>query len=309
VGLLNRSPAAVIVVSPDVVTPRQVVTATVTAAKPIDKVTVARLEWGYTNFFRYHWAGKADSAAAEASEGLWYTGDVGTNYGGDRDTDEWVCVTRVELPISEGHAAGEFTGGSATFRVPSWAPASSKEIARWSARLVVERGGRDIDTHGEFTVKVGRADITDEPDEPDGPVEVLAGAAETMIDIILPSVVFVAGESIRGHAVLTPTIDLPDGDLAVSWQQRRSSHPLTRNPSAGGALDGRIVQLDKRIPLRAGAPVTVPFEIPLPADAPPTCAAVHSSMDWYVQARLFYAGFNSHMPERVVRPIVVVNAP
>jgi hypothetical protein len=285
VSLLDRSPAAVIVVSPDVVTPRQVVTATVTAAKPIDKVTVATLEWGYTNFFRYHWAGNADSAAAEASE--------------------WVCVTRVELPI----VAGEFTGGSATFRVPSWAPASSKEIARWSARLVVERAGRDIDTHGEFTVKIGRADITDEPDEPDGPVEVLTGAAETMIDIILPSVVFVAGESIRGHAVLTPTMDLPDGDLAVSWQQRRASHPLTRNPSPGGSLDGQIVQLDKRIPLRAGAPVTVPFEIPLPADAPPTCAAVHSSMDWFVQARLFYAGFTGHLPERVVRPIVVVNAP
>jgi hypothetical protein len=304
-GLFNRTSDVEVAVSPAVVTPRQVVTATVTAAKPVDKVTAARLEWGYTNFFRYHWAGKSDSAAATASETMWVTGDVGTNYGGDRDTDEWVCVTRDELPI----AAGEFTGGSATFRVPWWAPASSKEIARWSARLVVEWGGRDIDTHGEFTVKIGRADITDEPDEPDGPVEVLTGAAKTKIDIILPSVVFVAGESIAGHAVLTPTIDLPDGDLAVSWQQRRVSHPLTRDPSPGGSLDGGIIQLDKRIPLRAGVPVTVPFEIPLPTDAPPTCAAVHSSMDWFVQARMLYAGFNTHMPERVVRPIVVVNAP
>ena len=32
-------------------------------------------------------------------------------------------------------------------------------------------------------------------------------------------------------------------------------------------------------------------------------------MDWFVQARLIYAGSDSHLPERVVRPIVVVNAP
>jgi hypothetical protein len=35
---------------------------------------------------------------------------------------------------------------------------------------------------------------------------------------------------------------------------------------------------------------------------------VHSSMDWYVQARMFYAGFNAHMTERVAKPIVVVNS-
>jgi hypothetical protein len=299
VGLFNRSADVEIVMSPEVAIPRQVVTATVTAAKAIDKVTAARLEWGYTNFFQYHWAGKADSAAAKASETMWVTGDVGTNAGGDRDTDEWVCVTKVDLPI----ATGEFDGGSWTFRVPSWAPASSKSIARWSARLVVERGGRDVDTHAEFIVKIGPADVVFEEE----PMEVLSGAAETVIDIVLPTSVFVAGEAIRGQAVLTPTVDLPDGDLAVSWQRRRASHPLTRNPSPGQSLDGPIVPLGKKIPLRAGMPITIPFEIPLPADAPPTSAAVHSSMDWYVQARMFYAGSSSHMPERAVRPIVVVN--
>ena len=298
-GLFNRSADVEIVMSPDVLIPRQVVTATVTAAKAIDKVSAARLEWGYTNFFQYHWAGHADSAAAKASETMWMTGDVGTNAGGDRDTDEWVCVTRVDLPI----ATSEFTGGSWTFKVPSWAPASSQSIARWGARLIVERGGRDIDTYGEFTVKIGPGDVVFE----DEPMEVLSGAAETVIDIVLPTSVFVAGEAIRGQAVLTPTMDLPDGDLAVSWQRRRASHPLTRNPSPGQALDGRIVPLGKGIKLRAGVPITLPFEIPLPADAPPTSAAVHSSMDWYVLARMFYAGFNSHMTERVVRPIVVVN--
>jgi hypothetical protein len=303
VGLFNRSSDVEILLSPQVLTPRDTVTATVTTERAITKVTAARLEWGYTNVFHYHWAGKADSLAAGASDTLSAMGEVGTSAGGDRMTDEWVCVTKVDLPMGTSGATGEFTGGSWTFRVPSWAPASSKEIARWSARLVVERGGRDIDTHGEFTVKVGPADAVFE----DEPMEVLTGAAETVIDLVLPTSVFVAGEPIRGHAILTPTMDLPDADLAVCWQRRRSSHPLTRNPAPLYSLDGPIVKLGKKIALRAGAPLTVPFEIPLPADVPPTSAAVHSSMDWYVQARILYAGFNSHMPERVVRPIVVVN--
>ena len=301
-GLFSRSADVEVTVSPVAVVPRQIVTATVTTSAPVTKVTAARLEWGYTNHFRYHWAGHADSAAAGVSDVAWMTGDVGTNAGGDRDTDEWVCVSRVELPI----ATGEFTEATANFKVPSWAPASSKEIAVWSCRLVVERGGRDIDTHGEFTVHIGQDDVFDFPGL-DEPVEVLSGAAETVIDIVLPTTIFVAGEPIRGQAVLTPTMDLPDGDLAVCWQRRRASHPLTRNPSEGGSLDGPIVPLGKKIALRAGIPVTVAFEIPLPADAPPTAAAVHSSMDWYVQARMFYAGFNAHMTERVAKPIVVVN--
>ena len=302
-GLFTLSPDVEVSVSPEAVVPRQTVTATVTTSKPVAKVTAAHLEWGYTNFFRYHWAGHADSAAAAGNDSWSTMGQVGTNHGGDRDTDEWVCVSKVELPI----ATGEFTEATANFKVPSWAPASSTSIAKWSCRLIIERGGRDIDSHGEFTVRIGRDDVFDFPGL-DEPVEVLTGAAETVIDIVLPTTVFVTGDPIRGQAVLTPTMDLPDGDLAMSWQRRRASHPLTRNPSEGGSLDGPIVQLDKKIPLRAGFPITLPFEIPLPADSPPTAAAVHSSLDWYVQARMFYAGFNAHMTERVVKPIVVVNS-
>jgi hypothetical protein len=35
---------------------------------------------------------------------------------------------------------------------------------------------------------------------------------------------------------------------------------------------------------------------------------MHSSLSWCIRARIFYAGFNNHMVERVRRPIVVVNA-
>jgi hypothetical protein len=301
VGLFNRSSGAKVVVSPTKAAPRQTVQATVATDKPIDKVTSARLDWGYTNFYQYHWAGRVDSAAAAANDTIWTAGQVGTNYGGDRDTDDWVSVVVEDIPVP----TGEFTGATSTFRVPSWAPASSPQIARWECRLTVERGGRDVDAHGEFTVVIGAADVEAVMD----PIEVVRGAAETVIDIALPSPVFRAGDVITGQATLTPTMDLPDGDLAVSLQYERESHPLTRTAGPGTEWDGRIVSLGKRIQLRAGVPVVFPFEIPIPSDAPPSATAVHSSLSWFVQARMMYAGFTSHQLERVRRPIVVVNAP
>jgi hypothetical protein len=301
VGLFSRSGGVQVTVSPEVLRPRQTVTATVTTERPVDEVATATLEWGYDNFYRYHWAGHVDSAAAAGNDTFLTAGQVGTNYGGERDTDDWVCVTRVELPV----ATSEFSGATATFKVPSWAPGSSDLIARWSCRLRIERGGRDVDERGDFTVVIGTADV----DAVVEPLEQFFGAAETEIDIVLGSPLYRAGETISGQIVLRPTIDLPNGDVAVYWQRQRESHPLVRYPAEGGPVDGRIVQLDKKIPLRAGVPVTLPFALPLPDDAAPTASAVHSSLSWFVAARMSYAGFNAHQVERIRRPITVVNAP
>ena len=227
-GLFNRSGGAKVVVSPTTVTPRQAVQATVTTDKPIDKVSSARLDWGYTNFYQYHWAGRVDSAAAAGNDTIWTADQVGTNYGGDRDTDDWVSVIAEDVPI----ATGEFTGVSSTFRIPSWAPASSPAIARWECRLTIDRAGRDVDARGEFTVLIGTADVEAYTE----PLEVLSGAAETILDITLSSPVWRAGQTITGQVTLMPTMDLPDGDLAVSWQRERESHPLTKAPGSGRAV-------------------------------------------------------------------------
>jgi hypothetical protein len=53
--------------------------------------------------------------------------------------------------------------------------------------------------------------------------------------------------------------------------------------------------------------VTVPFSVPLPQDAPPTGAAVHSSLVWFLVATLSYSKWTQGI-EKVRRPIVVVNA-
>jgi len=152
-------------------------------------------------------------------------------------------------------------------------------------------------------VVIGRDDVDDEQD----PLERYAGSGETHLDIVLPSSVFAAGEVIRGQVDVIPARDLPDGDLAVFYQRHRESHPLTRRPTNSAPVDGPIIGLNKRIPLRTGVPYSLPFELPLPADAVPTTSAVHSSISWSVAARLFYAGFTGPMTERVRRGIVVVS--
>ena len=300
-GLFNRSAGVRVTVTPEAARLRQAVTASIVTDKPIDKVTSARLEWGYDNFYRYHWAGRADSAAAAANDSLWMTGQVGTNYGGERDTDDWVNITTVDIPI----ATGEFVGTTASFTVPSWAPGSSPEVARWACRLVVDRGGRDVDERGEFRVVIGSADVQ----PPDQPVERYMGDDEAQLDIVIPSTVWRAGEPINGHVVCRPRQDLPNADIAVYWQRHREHHPLERYPAAGGALDGPTLELGKKIPMHGGTEFGLPFALPLPADAAPTASAVHSSLSWFIGARVFYSGFSRHQVERVRRPIVVVNAP
>jgi hypothetical protein len=299
VGLFKRSSGAQVSVAPEVVKPRQTVQATVTTDKPIDKVSSATLEWGYTNFYRYRWAGRHDAAGDYGS--IVMMDQVGTDAGSEKDTDDWVGVTKVDLPV----AGGEFGGGSSSFTVPSWAPGSSEVLARWSARLTIERGGRDVDTRGDFTVVVGRDDlqITDEPQLRTG------GDGETDIDIVLPSLVFRAGETINGSIRLTPHADMSYGELGIYWGHRRISHPLVRTPAiAGGTQSGPTIKLGKGISLRNGAPVTVPFAVPLPEGAPPTGEAVHSSLVWFLEATLNYSKWTQGI-EQVRKPIAVVNAP
>lgn len=300
-GLFNRSTGVQVSVTPEVVRPRHTVQATVTTDKPVDKVSSATLEWGYTNFYRYRWAGRHDTMAGAMNDSWLMMDQVGTDAGSEKDTEDWVAVTKVELPIG----TSEFTGGSACFTVPSWAPGSSDALARWSARLTIARGGRDVDTRGDFRVVIGRdnADVVDEPQRRTG------GDGRTELDIVLPSLVFRAGEFITGSVTLTPTVDMSDAELGIYWAYSTLSHPLVRTPAAaGGYTRGDVIKLGKGIPLRKGAPVSVPFSVLLPEDAPPSGEAVHSSLVWFLEASMMYSKWTQGI-EKMRRQIVVVNAP
>lgn len=297
---LFRPARAQVTVSPSVVWPCQSVDVRATAAKPIDDVISARIELGYYNFYRYRWAGRADAAATAATDAMWLTEDVGTTYGTDRDTKEWIGIFATELPT----ATSVFTDGSASFRLPSWAPASSSQIARWSCRLIVQRRGIDVEEAAEFAVVTGPGDAPADI----GSLEQVTGSAAARLDIELPRAVFRAGETIDGAVLITPSRDLPVGDVRVKWQGQRDSHPRTRTPGFDEVVNGRSVQLEKHVTLREGMPVRLPFQTALPQDAAPTASAVNSSMRWFVSATMYYAGFASPGTESVRRPIAVVNA-
>jgi hypothetical protein len=178
-------------------------------------------------------------------------------------------------------------------------------LARWSARLTIDRSGRDVDTRGDFTVIIGgdELQVTDEPQARTG------GDGDTDIEIVLPSLLFRAGETINGSIVLTPHKDMSDCELGIYWGWHRASHPLQRTPAiGGGSKSGQTIKLGKGIPVRNGQSVTVPFAVPLPEDAPPTGTAVHSSLTWFLEASLMYSKWTQGI-EKVRRQIVVVNAP
>jgi hypothetical protein len=255
---------------------------------------------GYHNFFRYRWAGHADAAATAATDAMWLTENVGTAYGTDRNTTEWISLLTAEIPTS----TSEFTGGTASFRIPSWAPPSSSQIAGWSCRLIAQRRGADVEEAAEFTVVTGPDDAPADI----GELEQVNGSAACRLDIELPRAVFRAGETIEGTVVVTPSRDLPAGDVRVRWEWQRDSHPRTRTPGFDEVANGRTVQLDKHVSLREGTPVRLPFRAALPVDAAPTASAVNSSMRWFVNATMFYAGFSSPGMESVRRPIAVVSA-
>jgi hypothetical protein len=289
-----------VTVTPSVVSPRQSIDVQVTTTKPISDVTSARIELGYHNFFRYRWAGRADAAATAATNAVWLTEDVGTTYGTDRNTKEWVGIFAADFPT----ATSVFSDGSATFRIPSWAPPSSSQIAGWSCRLVIQRRGIDVEEETEFSVVTG---IDDAPADLGG-LEQVTGGAASQLEIELPRLVFRAGETIEGAVVVTPSKDLPLGDVRVKWQGQRDSHPRTRTPGFDEIVNGRSVHLEKHLTLREGSPVRLPFQTTLPSDAAPTASAVNSSMRWFVSATMFYAGLASPGTESVRRPIAVVSA-
>ncbi|RMI35561.1 hypothetical protein [Nocardia stercoris] len=281
-------------VTPDTVRPGDAITVRFSADKPVDKVVAARVELGYTNFYSYRWAGRADAAAAAVTDTLSMLGEVGTNYGAERSTSDRVSVQTVPIELSDG----VFRTAEVHFRVPSWAPASSPELVQWTCRLELDRHGRDLHVDGTF--RVGSGPVTEAPS--DRLIRLLGNASQLGIELGAP--VVPAGGAVRGKLTVVAAGDLPDADIAVYLQRARLSHPLHRTPGGGEVFSLPIVELGKRIPIRAGQAVQLPFVIPVPADAAPTAEAVHSSIEWFVAARIYYKGIST-APERVRRAIVV----
>jgi hypothetical protein len=280
----------------------EAVTAIVTLDEALDGVTSARVELGYVNRYAYRWAGRREALMRSDDSSLLTAGMVGTDYGSDRETEDWVAVLDQPLTGAGGVlAAGTHT---AALRLPSWAPGSSERAVTWQVRLRVERNGRDAEVEAPFAVLVAAPDPP--PQEP--PLERLSGDA-CDIDLVTGGPCFRTGAPLYGTLRITPKEAVPPADVAVMLQAVWISHPLTRTPALPRELLVRpVVTLDKRLDLTAGVTVELPFAIDVPADADPTTAAVHCSLAWWVQARIMYAGFSGPSLERVQRAVVIHTA-
>ena len=296
----GRGTAIALTVSPPALLPGGELTATIALPEAVEKVRAAHAELGYENAYLYRWAGRAEAAATAGAGSLATIGEVGTDYGSSRETTDWVAVSTAELELAAGTlAAGTRT---LTFRVPSWAPGSSEELVRWAVRLVVDRTGRDAEAQARFVV------LAPAPDAPRiGALDRVMGGASNP-DIRLDRPAWRAGETITGTVVLTaPAEGLPEADIAAVLQYDRISHPLQRTPAPTVTFDRGRTTIDERATLSPGVTTELRFELPLPAAAPPSAEAVHSSLTWFAGVRILYRGLSGPLPERVRREIVVYN--
>jgi len=302
-SLFGRGGAVAVTVSPARLRPGDELSATIVVPSAIEKVAAAKAELGYVNTYAYRWAGRADAAATAGADSLATIGQVGTDYGSERETTDWVGVVETPLAIRDGALAAGTR--DLPFRVPSWAPASSEELVTWAVRLTVDRKGRDIEADGAFVVLAPAPPAGQQP----GPARherVMGGSSDIAIHLDRPA--WRAGETMSGTVVITaPAEGLPEADVAVVLQYDRLSHPLERTPARAVTFDRGLVSIDKHVALAAGGATELPFALPLPADAGPTAEAVHSSLEWFVLVRILYKGFSAHLPERVRLGFVVYN--
>ena len=68
-----------------------------------------------------------------------------------------------------------------------------------------------------------------------------------------------------------------------------------------------MLTVAKGLALTEGVRIDIPFAITLPADVDPTTEAVHSSLEWSLQARVMFSGATGGV-ERARRGIVVYTA-
>jgi hypothetical protein len=307
-GLFSRKKGAGLTVAPEgPFRATETITATVTLDDAVDKVTSARVELGYVNSYRYRWAGREGAALSQGNDTVLTMGQVGTNYGSDKDTENWVHVLEQPLVVAGGVlGAGQH---QLALRLPSWSPGSSKEVVQWQVRLHVERDGKDVGESAPLTVLVAAPDPA--PASADLPLVQGQSALNNTVtfEVETERACYKPGDEVRGTVAVTPREPVTRKALLALWFRReQDSHPLEKTPgSATEAFTRPMVSIVKDVQLVQGQRVEFPFAATLPADVDPTTEAVHSSISWSVQVKLEFAGATGGI-ERAERGIVVHTA-
>lgn len=186
-------------------------------------------------------------------------------------------TTTSDVVVATGHVAltdtGLATPVEVALTIPSDAPGTSAKAVAWEVRAIADRRhGRDARAMAPLTVLT--------------PAGQQAAWAQAPLEVsvswpmrIEPSTRMVrAGERITGHFSFTPGETIKAD--AVRVQLRR----LRRDPDGNSdSDDGTRVQLLAKSEFQAGVPQSLPFEIAVPQDAPPSFVARHNRQHWYLE--------------------------
>jgi hypothetical protein len=268
-------------------------------ASPVDNVRTARVEVGYRNSFSYKWTGetkvKESSTLVVADQLI-----AGHSTAGDsRKTSEWVPVAGEDLPVGPDGvlAPGEHR---TELSIPADAPAGSDFIAKWAARVVLERsrGGED-EVQAPFQV------LSSPPTIAADELEFEHDKGESSdVDIRLASAGAPVGGKIAGTVVVTPRGEVPPATITVFLYRDQDSHPTEKVP-AGRTLSWKTrAVIAKKEALSAGQARELPFELSVPDDAEPTAKALHSSVRWRVETSIDY-GWTGPPNERARRAVII----
>ncbi|CAM3972955.1 hypothetical protein [Smaragdicoccus niigatensis] len=302
-GLFRRKSAASLRLSPEgPYRATETITVSVNLDEALDGVTAAKVELGYVNVFRYRWAGRADAAFSQGADSLLMMGEVGTNYGTEKDGEAWVHVLEEPLLVADGLlGAGSH---QVAVRLPSWAPGSSAKVVQWQVRLHVERGKKTATSQAPFQVLIAAP----EPKPTDLPlIQGERALANTLhFEIETDRACYKPGEEVRGVVAVTSREPVSRKALVAGWFQRlQASHPVEKTPgSATEEYTRPMVTFAKDVQLRQHQRAEFPFALTLPLDVDPTTEAVNSSIDWFVQIKVEFAGATGGI-ERAQRGIVV----
>ena len=145
----------------------------------------------------------------------------------------------------------------------------------------------------------------------DEPQQRTGGDGETDIEIVLPSLLLSRRRNDQRAARPHPAVrhvgrrarDLLGAapNLRIRWNApRRSRRARSAVQRSSSARESRCAH---------GTPVTIPFAVPLPEDAPPTAEAVHSSLVWFLEATLILLEVDPGHRNSAPSDSLVVNAP
>lgn len=223
----------------------------VTVGELDKKAQGARVELGYRNTY------KEDS----------------TDSDGDRTTR--TSRTDVIVATKDLAAAGGQTpdGTDLELALPADAPGSAPEVIDWFVRAVVDRRrARDASAQEQLTVRAPAEPLeawAQSPPEADGPC---AFELEASTRTVRP------GERLTGMLTVAANEDISARAVRMHLVRRRD------DPDANVDTDDKTsVELCGATALRRGETHALPFEITVPADAPPSFRAEHNRQRWFLR--------------------------